>query len=189
MHFATQVGIAKLILMLSLLAGCASGPTIRSNVDEGVDLTKYKTFGFFDKVAGRQPYERFAAQYLRDAITRELQARGYQLADNPELLVNFHVQQKDKVDVTSTPAYSGYYGYRAGAYGWGTGMSTTVDQYTEGTLNIDLVDRNQSRLVWEGIAVGRIRERARQNIQPVVDEVVKQIFERFPVKKPLADGS
>jgi Domain of unknown function (DUF4136) len=99
-------------------------------------------------------------------------------------MINFHVNTQEKLDVSSTPAHAGYYGYRAGAYGWGAGTYTTVDEYTEGTLNIDVVDRAQSKLLWEGIAVGRIHERARQNMQPVVDEVVRQVFEKFPKQPP-----
>jgi hypothetical protein len=84
------------------------------------------------------------------------------------------------VQVTESP--SGYYGYRSGLYGWGSNVYTSVDSYTEGTLNIDVVDLPASKLLWEGIAVGRITDRIRQNPQPVVDEVVKEIFTKFPVQ-------
>ena len=33
---------------------------------------------------------------------------------------------------------------------------TEVYRYTEGTMNVDLVDAGQNRLVWEGMAVGRV---------------------------------
>jgi hypothetical protein len=73
MHASSRVGIAKLIVTASLLIGCASGPTIRSNADPTADLTKYQTFGFYDRVAGRQgAYEDFATQYIRNAIVREM---------------------------------------------------------------------------------------------------------------------
>lgn len=50
--------------------------------------------------------------------------------------------------------HGGYYGYRRGYYdpwmGYGYGTTTQVSQYTEGTINIDLVDMAQKRMVWEG---------------------------------------
>lgn len=175
-----------------LLAACASKPTIRSNVDPAANFANYKTFAFLDEVGGgKAKYDSFASQYIKSAIVREMQARGLQRADAPDLLVNIHVQAKDKVRVSETPTgyYGGYYGYRGGAYGWGAGVSTTVDNYTEGTLNIDVVDRGTSKLVWEGIAVGRISDKARDNPQPAIDAVVKQVFEKFPTQPPAQPGA
>jgi hypothetical protein len=39
----------------------------------------------------------------------------FERADSPELLVNFHLQTKDKLSVSSSPA--SYYGWRGG-YHW-----------------------------------------------------------------------
>ena len=99
---------------------------------------------------------------FRDAITREMELRGYTLSDSPDLLMNVSARMDDKTKVTTynDPMYGGYYGYRAGFYdpwyGYGYGTQTHVSQYTEGTVNIDMVDINQKRMVWEGVAVGRV---------------------------------
>jgi hypothetical protein len=116
-----------------------------------------------------------------------MEARGFQRHENPDLLVNFHVQRQEKLQVTDT-GYTGYYGYRGGYYGWGAGINTStyVDSYTEGTLNIDVVEAAEHKLLWEGIAVGRISERTQNNLQPTVDAVVKQVFERFPAQPAAA---
>lgn len=183
-------GMLPLVAITVLLAACASKPEIRSNVDPATDFSRYRTFGFYDETTGRKPaYESFADQYIKSAIVRELQARGLQQSQAPDLLVNIHVQTKDKMRVSETPSASyGYYGYRGSMYGWGSGVATTVENYTEGTLNIDVIDRTSSKLLWEGIAVGRINEQARENMQPAIDAVVKQVFERFPTR-PTAEPS
>lgn len=190
MRKLSRSGRVPLVAIAALLAACASKPEIRSNVDPAADFSRYRTFGFYDEATGRKPdYESFANQYIKSAIVRELQARGLQQAQTPDLLVNIHVQTKDKIRVSETPSASyGYYGYRGSMYGWGAGVSTTVDNYTEGTLNIDVIDRTSSKLLWEGIAVGRINEQARDNMQPAIDAVVKQVFERFPTR-PAAEPS
>lgn len=188
MRTSRRFRIPPLVLSAALLAACASKPEIRSNIDPGADFSKYRTFAFYDEATGRKAaYESFGNQYIKTAIVREMQARGLQqAAATPDLLVNIHVQTEDKVRVSETP--TGYYGYRGGMYGWGGGVATTVENYTEGTLNIDVIDRAASKLVWEGIAVGRINQRARENMQPAIDAVVRQVFERFPTQ-PTAPAS
>ena len=47
----------------------------------------------------------------------------------------------------SSTGYTGFYGY-----GWGT--TTHVSQYTEGTVNVDLVDAKAKKMVFEGVAIG-----------------------------------
>ena len=185
MNAANTVVRCGLAIAVALLAACVSKPTIRSNVDPQADFAKYQTYGFFDEVTGRaSAYDSFATRYIKTAIDNEMQKRGFQKSGNPQLLVNTHVQTQDKVEVTESP--SGYYGYRYGMYGWGAGVSTTVDNYTEGTLNVDVIDSATSRLVWEGVAIGRIREKARDDPQPAIDEVIRQVFERFPTQPPPA---
>lgn len=174
-----------LVLILALSAACETGPKIRSNADPGADFSHYKTFEFLaGSESGKPGYQSFGAQYLTTAISRELEARGLSHRENGDLLVNFHVQKKDKVEVSQAPA--GYYGYRGGMYGWGASVNTStfVDSYTEGTLNVDVVDRAKHQLLWEGIAVGRITEKTQNNLQATIDAVVKQVFERFPRQGP-----
>ena len=185
MNMPRKLSIPALALLIVLVGGCASGPSIHSQSDPAADFSRYTTFAFLDAAAGEQAaYASFASQYLKTAITREMQARGFRKADEAaDLLVNFQVLTKDKVRVSQTP--SGYYGYRRGFYGWAAAPATTtnVQNYTEGTLNIDVADRVQKKLLWEGVAVGRVKESDRANLQPAIDAVVAQIFERFP-KQP-----
>lgn len=173
---------SMLMFMLAApaLVGCAaSGPTIRSDVDPGAEFSSFRTFGFFP-ASTPAGYSSFISQYLQEAISRELTARGYTLADTADLMVNFHIQARDAVEVTQTPAT--YYGWRS-AYRWGAmPHETNVRQYTEGTLNIDLVNRSRGELVWAGVAVGRIKQQSLKDPQPAINAVVAQIFERYPAR-------
>jgi len=171
-------------LLLLTLAGCASGPRIRTNQDPAVDLAAFRTYNFEPQLGTDRPgYTSLLSQYLKTATSRELEARGYRRSDDPDMLVNFYVQTREKVQTTTSPSgpsYGGYYGYRRGYYDvWG-GYETRTTQYTEGTLNIDIVDARRRQLAWEGVAVGRVREETLENPQPRIDAVVAQIFEQFP---------
>lgn len=166
-----------LCVVVLILAGCATGPTIRSHVDPTADLSRYRTFGFFSR---GQAYESFVSRYIQAAVVDEMLARGYVRSDTPDLLINFHVQTQDKVQVTQTP--TAYYGWRRG-YGWAAPYSsyeTDVRQYKEGTLNIDIVDRTRNQLVWEGVAVGRIQSKSMEDPQPAIKTVVAQVFQKYP---------
>jgi hypothetical protein len=119
-----------------------------------------------------------------------MENRGYTRSNDPDLLVNFNAVLEDKTKVTqsTTPmyggAYGGYYGYRGGFYdpwgGYGYGTQTHVSQYTQGTFNIDLVDAKQKRLVWEAVGVGKITEKALQNLEQGVREGVPNFFADYP---------
>lgn len=169
------------LFALCLCACAAPGPTIRSHVDPDIDLAKFRTFGFFQVPADRQAgYSSFLTRYIERAVADEMTARGYTRADKPDLLINFHLQTADKIKVTQTPTATGYYGWRHG-YGWGgAGYQTDVSSYKEGTLNIDLVDRAGNRLVWEGIAIGRIKSKSADNPEPAIKAVVTEIFQTYP---------
>lgn len=173
-----------------VLAGCASGPKLFVNEDPGADFASYRTFAFSTPLGTDSPqYSSMLSTFLKDATRRELEGRGYRYVESdPDLLVNFYVKTKEKITSTSVPtgpAYgAGYYGYRGMNYGVWTGYETQVSQYTEGTLNIDLVDTRLKRLVWEGVAVGRVRDDIRENLKPAVDGVVTQVFAKYPHRAP-----
>ena len=181
-----QSGVRRAILILPLLiiglGSCASGPKIRSQSDPTADFASYRTFGFFDESSGVAPaYSSFIAQYLKKAVVREMQARGIALAENPDLLVNFNLVTKDKLQVTQSP--SAFYGYRRG-YVWGSAMpygtTTDVSSYTEGTLNVDVISKAKMQLVWEAVAIGRVRDKALEDPEPAINQVIAQLFEKFP---------
>jgi hypothetical protein len=126
------------------------------------------------------------SQYMVKAIDIEMQSRGYTLSNTPDLLVNFNANLQDKTKVTTSPSMhaGGYYGYRGGYYdpwvGYGYGTDTHVSQYTEGTFNIDLVDPQLKRLVWEAVGVGRINDDTFDNLEQKVAEGVPRYFALYP---------
>ncbi|CAG9185080.1 hypothetical protein LMG23992_05427 [Cupriavidus laharis] len=178
---ATAVALASV-----LLAACASTPDIKTDYNRSVNFGAYRSFGFVKNPGtDRQGYESLTTQYLKGAVQREMTSRGYQYnAQSPDLLVNFNARTQEKVQVTPVPPPMGYYGYRGGLYApWpGYGFYNDVYTYTEGTLNIDLVDRKDMKLVWEGVAVGSVDTSNQSNIQQRIEKVVGQIFAKYPFR-------
>lgn len=190
-HFSTRSLHVALALVIVFLAGCTSGPKIHSVYEKGINFSEYKTFAFLDSLepSGEQGYRSLTNKYLQQAIRKELVARGLTEQKGGDLLVGFHVSTKEKISSTSSPSMNaGYYGYRGRygySYGMGYGTETRVSQYTEGTLNIDVVDAAQKQLVWEGIAVGKLKEPKENKLRGDIHAVVQQIFVEYPVAAPM----
>jgi hypothetical protein len=184
-----SAGLATVAGLLLLLAGCAETQRqVRSDYDRTANFNSYRTFDFFTE-AGRSPtggdYSTLIAQRIEAAIEREMAARGYVRAQNPDLLVNFRVTVKNVQKVSTVPtAGPPAYSYRYGAYsGWPTySYETWVRDYDEGTLLIDLVDASRQQLVWEGAGTGRVTQKKLDNIEATVNAAVAAIFERYPFR-------
>lgn len=179
--------LCRMLLMLSvvLLAACASGPKVSADYDHGADFSAYRTFGFFEPLGtDTAGYESLITQTLKSAARREMESRGYAYAEaGADLLINFNAKLAQQTQVSQTPApMPVYYGYRRGFYGGWNAYETHVDQYVEGTLNIDIVDAKRKQLVWEGVAVGRVRDKAREERQVAINAAVAEVFGNYPFR-------
>lgn len=186
--FKVHFFLVSIMLAAALLAGCSSGPDVRVDHDPGVDFSEFKTYNFFEPLSIDNPgYSTIYSQLFKNAISREMNARGYTQSDQPDLLFNVSANLQDKTKVTTynDPAPAGYYGYRRGRYGaWGGyahSTSTHVDQYTEGTINVDMVATRANNMVWEGVAVGRLKEdRSNEELQENINAAVAEMFSEYP---------
>jgi hypothetical protein len=172
------------LVLLGLVYACSTGPKLRSDYDPSADFSQYKTFGFVRMTGTDQAqYQTLITQHFKNALREQMESRGYQYTESqPDLLVNFNAKLSEKMQVTSQPSMGMYYGYRG--YGaWGNyGSYTEVRQYTEGTVNVDLVDAKKSQLVWEGVAVGTVRDTDRDQIGQRIANVVALIMEQYPFR-------
>jgi hypothetical protein len=193
-HYAKSA----VLLLATLLVGCATqrGPEIRVNSDPSVDFSKYATFGFPEQTGtDRGGYSTLVTDYFKSAVRDQMEARGYQYVDqNPDLLVNFYANVRERSQVRSSPRMSagyGYYGYRYGLYGAWPLYANDVDTvtYKFGTANIDIVDARQKQMIWEGVAEGRIREADMEQPREAIAAVVSQLFTRYPGRPGMVDNT
>ena len=100
-HARQRLLLVCSLLSLLVVTGCASGPTIRSNVDSSVDFSSFRTFGFISPLStDREGYQSLISQQLVTSAERELVARGLQRTDtNPDLLVNFSANLDQRLRV------------------------------------------------------------------------------------------
>lgn len=171
---------------LLLLAGCASGPWVRTDHDPRADFSRYSSYAFYEPLAMEQSgYSNYLSNSIKSSIRREMQARGYVFDEtDPDLLVNFQGIIREQTDVYRVPRMDVryFYNYRAEAYVavpvWYD--EARINDYTEGTLTVDLVDADRNHLVWTGAAVGRVTQRTPQERIAAAAEAITAIFEEFP---------
>ena len=146
------------LALFALLAGCATGPRISTEADPEADFARYRSFGFYSPLAiEREGYSSAASERMKSAARAQMESRGYVFTtDKPDLWVNINAFTERRTDV-----------YR----------------YTEGTINIDLVDVARNRLVWEGIAVGRVSN-TKDPVQrdARIDGAIADIFAEYPYR-------
>lgn len=96
-------------------------------------------------------------------------ASGYRTAsaEAPDFAVAYYVTTKNKFDLRD-------YGY--GPPRWFGSRDIRVDQYTEGTLTVDLIDVATKQLVWRGRASGTVELKG---IDKKINKSVEKLVARF----------
>lgn len=128
------------------VAGCAA-VTVGSYENSAIEFTRYSTFGWGPDALTptgdpRLDNNPFFNDRIRDAVGRELTARGFELvpADTADLLVHIHASVTQEVDV----------GLVDQPYGFCDEGDCEPSVYDAGTLVVDLVDLDTNALAWRG---------------------------------------
>jgi hypothetical protein len=172
------------LALMALLVGCSGSNTV-SMSDPEADFSQYKTYNF---VQSNAEYKTIASTYLQTSTAREMEARGFTKSDEPDVVINFSFDEEEKIRTRQVPSARGGMGYDPyyDVYydSWGTNHQTQIDQYTEGKLDIDLIDVAQRKLVWQGTTKGRLTKKDYANAQKTLDTAVVEIFQEFPITIP-----
>jgi PBP1b-binding outer membrane lipoprotein LpoB len=176
--------VAVVVAHALLMQGCSTAPSVRADYDRGADFSKYHSFNFVsDLSTDKMGYSSLTTQQVKSAVTQQLQQRGYQLdAAKPDLLVNFSGRLQEKQSIESTPAP--YYGYRT--YGAWPAYTMSSDvytvNYTEGTINVDLIDAQNMKMVWEGVTVGEVTKKHLKDREATINKAIGNIFAKYPFR-------
>lgn len=178
----------KLILLLSIfsLAFIFSCNTLKvtSDYDRSANFTQYKTF-MIDSLKTSAAVSQLNQNRLINAVRTSLIQKG--LAENqtdPDLLVSIATILKNKQSVSSNTDFYGYGGaYRPWVWGGGMGVTgyTTynVQDYTDGSLIINIADAKTKNLIWEGIGNKEI-DSPLKDPDTQIPAAVTSIMKNFP---------
>lgn len=161
-----------LAALACLLSACAStGPaTVAGHAGPEADLSGYESFGYLPRLGtdrqDRPLGERSGFSIRLIAPTsHELSRRGLDLANEPDLWVDFNFVPERGVPVRATPD-------GAEAVSWShwsrpvtvwPGYAEHAAGYSRGSLLVSLIDRRRNMLVAEGYALGRSTNNVNNN--------------------------
>jgi Domain of unknown function (DUF4136) len=168
------------VLAAFTLAACST-VTVTTDYDHSTSFAKYRTYSLAPAKSG-QTLSPTSEAALRDSLRTELGARGVSEAASgkADLAIVRHAFTQEKVSVQQYTDWGYGYGgwpYRYGYYSMWAGAPRTytdVNQYTEGTLVLDFVDRRTSKLVFRGTAKAVVSgpESNARKIQDAVTKIV-----------------
>ena len=184
----------------TLLTACSPSVKVRSDTDPGVDMRQFSSYDFFSQMGIEgDGYSNLLGQHFRDAITSQMNLRGFSQSGSPQLQINVSIAAEEKVRVNTYQdpyLYGGYYGRGYGGYGgyhgspmgYGGGTRTTVHQYTQANVYIDMVDSSAHKMVWQGVATFTVTDKMQGQLRETVQNTVAKIFSQFPVSAPSDSG-
>ena len=179
------------VIILLQLSACSS-TNVNQSYDKNTDFSQYQTFSFhpWDLEKSRE-INRFDQERIFSSISKELENKGYtHVNDQGDLIVDIFIVLDKKQGTTAylnyyRSPYWGGYGFFGYGYGYSTGYySTTVGTYNymQGTAIINLFDRSEKKLVWQGTSNGIVSNDMNER-SANIPKTVKQIFFHFPRNK------
>lgn len=165
--------------LLFLMASCATTSSVITDYDREADFSEYRTFFWSDEFQMQQVegeneplfYNTLNKKRLKQAIQREMEARGYTMSsENPDLLVNAQVLVEERTTTQNNLPYRGF-------YYWGPPVPQTSTN-KEGDIVVDLIDQEQHQLVWQGYATGVLDTRTK-NREEEIRDAVTIIFAKY----------
>lgn len=177
MKTLTRIGALACAAIFLTLTACSS-IDFNHDWDRDAAFGNYHTYAWLQRNQ-KSSYDTLIDKRVLSAVDAELRERGLTLnAENPDILLTYHIGLQDKINVTD-------YGYRYSYDYWGWGnRSIDVYQYTEGTLVLDIVDAATKELVWRGSATKTVDESASpEKVDATIQSAVAGILSKFPPPK------
>jgi hypothetical protein len=175
-----QIRTLAVAAALSLVGAGAFAQDIKVDYDKAADFTKYKTFAIKLGTSWNNPLsEKRVLAEIQQGLTEKGWTATTDDAKADAVVVLHGATEKQK---SLNTFYSGGYGGYGWRGGWGGGMSsstTTVDEYTVGTLVVDIFDAKSKQLVYRGTASDEISNKPEKNAKKLA-KASDKLFKDFP---------
>ncbi len=181
MKYAIYLAVSAL-----LLAGCSS-VSVSRDYDDSANFSSLKTYAWQHAAQPKTGNPRIdndlMDERIRSAVDAQLAAKGFLLVEktNADCLVAYFVEYKQRIGGSSVSFGMGTGGY--GRYG-GVGYNTSVSDYDEGHLTIDIIDPASGKNIWRGVGRRSTYEGSNpKKMTKVINTSVSRILGKFPPKK------
>jgi Domain of unknown function (DUF4136) len=186
-----------IVLSLFVLAApIAVAAETRVDFDRQKDFSRYKTFTLQVDPPMRadgvvDEHNTLAENRLRQAVTREFQARGLEATDGAaDLTVHVSSREAERTMIVDS-GWNGYpwgwgrrWRYWRGPGYWGPYAGDLwTRRYLEGSVTIDVIERDGGQLVYRAQVIDEIGNNRDKQVIKTVDKA----FKKFPVKETSTD--
>lgn len=162
--------------ILPLFTACTTAnlPVVKTDYDEEANFNEYNTFNWSEEIENQKESHpildnSLVRKRIKNAIKSEMEGRNYEMAEDADLLVNFHVVIEERTGYNTYPTF----GYRY----WGRDNVQPYN-YKEGTLIIDLIDREKNQLIWQGYTEG-IVDKDPEKMEEKIRGAISVIFQEY----------
>lgn len=177
--------LVQSLMLLCLLTGGARAQKIKVEYNKDLDFSKFKTFAWGHHDAVSRPTLALA---IAGAIEEELTKRGlHKVESNPDLFIQMYGAVDSDMNVSySDPLYMGMggippFGTAFVMWGYMPGGTTAVTVH-KGQLVVNVIDANQKKLVWRGMATEKLSDKKEKLIKQV-NTAVEKMFQQYPAAK------
>ena len=174
------VRLAVYLITVLLFSEPASAASVKVEYEQRADFSKvrqyqWRTHPVFEKNPDLREAYATGIQLVMQSGNTQLMKQGLSPVDvSPDVFVTFFLHARGGQEVRVIDGGYGWYGLPA----WST---TEIDNYLDGTLVIDIVDANSSKLVWRALCGTRISDFSNRHKE--ISDVVKKALQKFPPKR------
>ena len=179
---------AAFALTIILFFVACSSSRIQTDYDNQADFSSYSTFAWYQQETTDGPTEgpsQIVDGRIRRAVVENLRAKGFSPAEpsGADLAVTYYASLNSQMQFHTTGwAYGGGWGWgpRWGyGYGYWPGWTTTtVHTYHEGTIIVDIIDREKNQLVWRGVTTRVLGQKSHSDEK--IGQSISRVFVDFP---------
>lgn len=169
----------QIILLIGILAltGCAN-VRVAADYDRQSNFSNYTTYAFYKEGIDKVSISDFDKKRILRAIEQNLNSKGMQLSQTPDVLITFSTKEREQVNL-----YNNYFSWGWGPWAMGWGMPAySVSTNIEGTLYIEIIDAKKKELIWQGQGVGNIPNNIEYKDKKI-KEFVDKILAQYPPSK------
>lgn len=171
---------AMLVLLGGWMVACSPSFQVQNDYDRSVNLKQFKTFRVeAEKDMMQDPLlgSELNRRRITNAVAKVMESKGYRLDErNPELIVRYLTDVKDRQQVRSNGTMSPYWWW----YGPQNNNISTYN-YQEGRLIVNIYQNRTDNMIWQGWASGRLKAPSKREDRDVmIQGIIGDILRSFP---------
>jgi hypothetical protein len=164
---------------LLVLPALALAQDVKVDFDKAYNFSPVKTFSI--KIGTPWGNDLSQRRVLTE-FEQDIAAKGWKKVDDGQadihVVIHGATQTKHNVNTFYSGGMGGY-GYRYGGMGGMGTASTTVSDYTVGTLVVDMFDPKTKNLVFRGTAEDELSDKAEKNAKKL-EKASEKLLKTFP---------